>query len=101
MDMENMRKLLEELAEGIKEVKTSQYEMKISQAEMKSSQGEMKARFIDKIMSVQDKLTQDMKEGQNELPQEMKEELKWIPTAQDTLKEAVQRETRMDSFEEK
>ena len=51
MDMENMRKLLEALAEGIEKVKTSQDEMKEGQ----------------------NKLTHDMKEGQNKLTQDMKE----------------------------
>ena len=42
MDMENMRKLLEELAKGIKKAKTSQIEMKTWLTEVKTSQAEMK-----------------------------------------------------------
>ena len=61
----------------------------------------------------QNNLTQDMKEGQDRLIQniksvqfEMKEEFKGISASRDTLKEVKQErpstmETRIDSFEEK
>ena len=42
MDLGNMKKLLEQLAEGIKEEKTSQAEMKTGLTEVKTSQNEMK-----------------------------------------------------------
>ena len=72
--MLNMRKFLEELSEAINEVKTSQIKMKTgltevktSQAEKKMSQEEIEIGGSDEIKSVQDKLTQDMKEGQDKL----------------------------------
>ena len=55
MDIKNMKKLLERLAEGMKEMKTGLTEVKTSQVEMKTG-------LSDEIRSVQDKLTQDMKE---------------------------------------
>ena len=111
--MENMKKLLQKLAEGnVKAnqaaIKTGLTEVTAIQAEMKTSQNEMKTGLSIEIISVQDKLTQDMREGQKKMTQSMqymKEELKGISATQYTLQEVVQErhstmETRMDSFEE-
>ena len=70
MDMKNMKKLQEKLAEGMTEVKASQAEMKTNQAIMKADQDEMKTGLTDEIKSVQDKLIKDlqnMKASQDEL----------------------------------
>ena len=71
MDMENMKKLLEKLSEGISEVKASQAEMKTGLSDeissfkrnrfkdMKERQNMLKTGWSDEIKSVQDKTTQD------------------------------------------
>ena len=101
MNTDNLRKLLEQLSEGIKNVKTSQVEMKTGLTEVKTSQDEMKIGLNVEIKPVQDKVTQDMKERQNKLTQDMetsqdkltqerKEGLKGISTAQDAMKKELQ-----------
>ena len=95
IDVENVRKFLEKLAKGMKEVKTNLEEMKIRLTEVKTSQDEMKIWLADEIKSTLDKLIQDMKEGQKKFAWSMKsiqvkiKELKGISAAEDALKKVV------------